>query len=50
MIQRSEHFVGAMQYYEGNGNPSFYGILCGQCGVVTYASYNLIPGDVDKSG
>lgn len=47
VLPRNEHSVGSMQYHEGNGSPSYYGILCGQCGTVTYASYNLIAGDVD---
>ncbi len=47
VIRQSEHSVGTMQYFEGNGTPSYYGVLCGICKAVTYASYNSITGDVD---
>ena len=48
VVPRSEHASGEMQYYEGaNGSPSYYGILCGICKNLMYASYNMIAGDVD---
>lgn len=48
VLQRSEHTTGAMQYYEAtDSSPSYYGILCGLCKNLMYASYNMIAGDVD---
>ena len=48
VVPRKDHVAGVMQYYpESNGVPSYYGIICYNCGKLIYISYNSIAGDVD---
>ncbi len=48
VIPREEHTPGAMTYMESTqASPACYGILCSVCGRLTYASYNVLAGDVD---